>query len=236
MLIDQIVKETMLKEGFNEKQLVVTGHPYYDDLMQLRQEFTLDDLLKVRSDLDIGEKDYLLTFLSQGWSNSIKANPEEDNGYSELTVLSDLEEALEILGIKDLCLLVKIHPREDTEVTKTALKGKLKKVIFNKGYNTRSTILASDLVSGMFTNGLIESVYLDKDTISLQPELSKEDRLITKRFGLTIPVYKKEDILPTLRRVIYDQDFKKELKGRRSKLNLDGKATERAVNFIYGLL
>ena len=236
MLIDEIIKETMLKEGFNEKQLVVTGHPYYDDLMQLRQEFTLDDLLKVRSDLDIGEKDYLLTFLSQGWSNSIKANPEEDNGYSELTVLSDFEEALEILGIKDLCLLVKIHPREDTEVTKTALNGKLKKVIFNKGYNTRSTILASDLVSGMFTNGLIESVYLDKDTISLQPELSKEDRLITNRFGLTIPVYKKEDILPTLRRVIYDQDFKKELKGRRSKLNLDGKATERAVNFIYGLL
>ncbi|MEK6819313.1 MAG: hypothetical protein AABY10_05265, partial [Nanoarchaeota archaeon] len=189
MLVDQIVKETMLKEGFNENQLIVTGHPYYDDLMQLRQSFSLEDLSRVRSDLGIDGKDYLLTFLSQGWSNSIKSNPEEDNGYTELTVLRSLEDALNVLDIQDLCLLVKIHPREDLEVTRTAFTGKLNKVIFNKGYNTRNSILASDLVSGMFTNGLIESVYLDKDTVSLQPGLNKGDRLITNRFGLTVPVY-----------------------------------------------
>ena len=236
MLVDQIVKETMLKEGFNENQLIVTGHPYYDDLMQLRQSFSLEDLSRVRSDLGIDGKDYLLTFLSQGWSNSIKSNPEEDNGYTELTVLRSLEDALNVLDIQDLCLLVKIHPREDLEVTRTAFTGKLNKVIFNKGYNTRNSILASDLVSGMFTNGLIESVYLDKDTISLQPGLNKEDRLITNKLELTVPVYKKEDIIPTLKKVIYDQEFKRELKERRSKLSLDGRATERAVEFIYSLL
>ena len=236
MLIDQIVKGTMLKEGFSENQLIVTGNPYYDSLVHLKESFFQDDLLNVRNDLGIDRKDYLMTFLSQGWSNSIKANPEEDNGYTELTVLRSLEDALNVLDIQDLCLLVKIHPREDLEVTRTAFTGKLNKVIFNKGYNTRHSILASDLVSGMFTNGLIESVYLDKDTVSLQPGLNKEDRLITNKLGLTVPVYKQEEVLPTLRKVIYNQEFKNELKERRAKLNLDGKSTERAVEFIYELL
>ena len=208
-------------------------HPF---LLKLKQSFSLDDVLKVKKDLRIDRDGYLIIFLSQSWFNSIKQNPEENNGYNELTVLPQLENALYDLNIDKMSLLVKIHPREDLDQTRASLKGKLDRVFFDKNYDTKHAILTSDLVTGMFSLSLIEAVYLDKNVISLQPGLTKEDRLVTNRSGLSIPVYKTEDIKPTLWKTIYDEDFKAEMREKRSKLSLDDKATERAVEFIHKLL
>jgi len=232
LAVDEFTFDSMLREGFENNRLILTGHPGYDEMLILKRNFNLEDLLKTRQDLGIKNDSYLVMFLSQPRFNSIKINPEEDNGYNELTVISDLEDALSNLNIDNLSLFIKIHPREDLNLTRTALKGRLKNVFIDKDYDTQRAILASNLITGMFSLSLIESVYLDRDTISLQPGLNKEDRLITNKLGLTVPVYKKEDIIPTLKKVIYDKDFKKQLEERRGKLKLDGKSTERVVNFI----
>src|SRR3989344_2356086 len=236
MVVDEFTLESMLKEGFKPESLKLTGHPGYDELLKLKQSFSLDDVLKVKKDLRIDRDGYLIIFLSQSWFNSIKQNPEENNGYNELTVLHQLENALYDLNIDKMSLLVKIHPREDLDHTRASLKGKLDRVFFDKNYDTKHAILTSDLVTGMFSLSLIEAVYLDKNVISLQPGLTKEDRLVTNRSGLSIPVYKTEDIKPTLWKTIYDEDFKAEMREKRSKLSLDDKATERAVEFIHKLL
>ena len=238
LVLDKIAVEIMMKEGFKEEQLIITGHPAYDDLLKVKQSFNEQDFLKVRTDLGIEQDSYLTTFLSQPLLEDMQAGSLKDFGYTQVSVLSDLESALQSLDIQNLTLLVKIHDREREESTKSAFKGKLRKVLFDRKYDTRLAILASDLITGMVTNALIEAVYLDKDVVSLQPGLFEgyEDRLITNKLGLSIPVYKKDDIMRILKKVMHDERFKEELRQRRSKLSLDGKATERVVNFVYKLL
>ena len=96
--------------------------------------------------------------------------------------------------------------------------------------------MASDLVTEMYSTTLIEALHLGKLAVSIQPNLNKQDILPTNRMGLTIPIYKAEDILPTLEKVIYGEDFKLYMKEKRKSFISDGKASERVVNLIYNTL
>ena len=235
-IMDEFVLEEMLKLNFDKNKLIVTGNPYFDDLAIFRDSFNEESLNKIREELNIDRNGYLIIFFSQAIKKVIdKGSDNMSRGYNELTVLSMLESSLYKLNVDRLNLLIKLHPKEDLESTQTALSGKLSRVIFNnnKNYNPRNMIIVSDLVTGMFSTALIESVYLYKDVLSIQPNIIVEDTLLTNRFGLTIPIYREEDLKSTLEKIIYDQNFKKEQKQKRSKLVLDGKATERVANFVY---
>lgn len=234
LVLDKIAKN-VLSRDFEEEKLIITGNPADDELFKIKQKFTLEEAVKVRRDLNINETDYLISFLSQPLY--------EDNlghfGYTQVTVLRDLEDALAKLNLSNLFLLVKLHPREEPEKSGLVEFGKkLKGFLFDKTYDTKKVILASDLVTGMVTNGLRDAVYLDKDVISLQSGLipGREDRFPLNEIGLTVPVYDKKEIVPTLKKVIYDREFKQNLMEKRKNLILDGKAAERVINFIYKLI
>ena len=241
LILDEIAKEIMLREGFKPEQLVITGNPAHDELVEFKKGFKLEDSFKVRNDFNVKPDDFLISFLSQPLHEDMVAGALEDYGYTQLTVLSSLEEAIssELKLIREPVLVIRTHPRENLELTKSALKGKLKRVHFTNSYDTKNLIMASDLVTGMITNALIDAIYLDKDVVSLQPGLypGKEDRLITNSLGLSVPVYDTKYISTTLKKFI-DQDeiFKTRIKERRSRISLDGKATERTLNFIFKLL
>lgn len=236
-IMDDFVLEAMLELNFDKDKLILTGNPYFDDLIDLKNSFNEHGLKRIRREIGVEEDGYLITFFSQAIKKVLdKDSDNRSRGYNELDVISMLESSLYKLNIDRLNLLIKLHPKEDLESTKNAIKGKLSKVIFEKGYHPRKVIIISDLVTGMFSTSLVESVYLDKDVVSVQPNIMVEDTLAMNRLGLIIPVYKEEDLKPTLERIIYDKNFKEELKQKRSKLVLDGKATEKVVNFAYRLL
>ena len=60
--------------------------------------------------------------------------------------------------------------------------------------------------------------------------------LITNKPGITIPIYKKEDIIPTLKKIIFDKDYQNELEEKRKQYSTEGKATEKVTNLIYKVL
>ncbi len=236
-IMDNFVLEEMIKLNFDKNKLILTGNPYFDDLIGLKNGFSKDDLKQIRRELNVDENGYLITFFSQALKKIIdKGSDIPSRGYNELSVLRLLESSLYELNVDNLNLLVKLHPKEDEESTMTAFSGKLNKVIFNKDYNSRKAMIVSDLVTGMFSTSLIESVYLDKDTISIQPNIIVPDTLAMNKTGLILPVYKEEELKSTLMRVVYNNNFKEDLKQKRSSLGLDGKATERVVNEVYKLL
>ncbi len=236
-IMDNFVLEEMLKLNFDRNKLIITGNPYFDNLISLKNSFNKNDMTNIRRGLGLDNEDYLITFFSQALKKVIDNNTDKiSKGYNELDVLSMLESSLCELDINNLSLLVKLHPKEDLESTRSAFSGKLNKVFFNRGYDPRKIMIVSDLVTGMFSTSLIESVYLDKDVISIQPNLKVPDTLLMNKLGLIVPVYNQEHLKPTLEKMIYDYSFKEELKQKRSQLRLDGKATERVVNEIYGLL
>lgn len=236
-IMDNFILEEMLKLKFDKDKLILTGNPYFDDLIELKNSFNEGDLRKIRNELNIDENGYLITFFSQAIKKVIdKGSDNPSRGYNELTVLSMLESSLHDINIKNLNLLVKLHPKEDLESTQSAFSGKLNRIIFDKEYNSRKAIVVSDLVTGMFSTDLVESVYLDKDALSIQPNITIQDTLVMNKLGLMVPVYTQENLKPNLQKIIYDKEFKEDLKQKRAKLKLDGKATERVVKEIYRLL
>jgi hypothetical protein len=88
----------------------------------------------------------------------------------------------------------------------------------------------------MNSASLLEAVYLGKSVLSVQPNLVGEDSLITNKLGLSVPVYKNDDLEPVLEKIIFDKKFKNDLHQRLSKFNLDSRSTERVVNLIYKIL
>ena len=239
-IMDNIALEEMVKLGFNKEKLVITGQSFFDNLGKLRLKHTLQDSIGTRNELGINQEDYLILFSSQHIGALAKEKPESYQGYTEVTVLRSLYENLRQLKMKNLALLIKVHPdpREYIENTKKAIENPAleHKIIFLKDRKSRQHMLASDLVTGMYSTSLIETTHLNKPAISIQPNLNGTDNLPTNNVNVTIPVYKEEDILPTLEKVIFDKEYKEKLQEIRRRFFTDGKATERIVNLVYEML
>ena len=248
------VLETLAVEDFDRTQLIITGLPSYDHLINLKKLCNPEDIAVIRRELNVSQDAYLVTFLSQALLKVAKiAKAIEDHGYTELTALEATENSLAELDINNLYLFVRSHPHEDLEVTKTALKGKLQRINFSNTYDTRRAMVASDLVIGMFSTLMPEAAYLDKDVFSVKPDYTFDDtttflhnpmgyavptndRLITNSIGLSIPAYKKETVTPHLHTLMTNNYTREQLKQRRSKLVLDGMSTQRAADAIYQIL
>lgn len=238
-VLDEIQKDIMIKEGFPEDKLIITGNPHFDNLAPLRDNFSKKDLEQARKDLGLGLDSYVLLYASQPvefYYGSDSSNP-KFLGYTEKTILADLINALDLIHCtKKLELIVKAHPRENESELRSVISEYGKNYPVDKNYDTRKAILASDLILSPFSTALVEATYLDKIGISVQPGLSKDDFLPTNQLGITVPIYKKEDILPTLKNVMFDAEYQAVLAEKRKQLSSDGKAAERVCNLIYEVL
>ncbi len=235
-VIDDLAKETMMKDGFNERKLVITGNPYFDDLAKLKDSFSQEDKYKVRKYLNFPQIDadsYLLLYASQ----PIEKDYGKRLGFDEKTSLKELLDSVERLSYKDkTSVLVKIHPREDEDNLKDVVKGYSFPIVVNKDYRVRDAVLASDVVVSPFSTVLVEAAYLDKPGVSLQPGLKKHDMLITNHLGFTVPVYRKGDVGSVIDRLLMDKKYARQLAEKRKGFVNDGKATDRVLNLVYEML
>lgn len=237
-ILDEICKEKMIEEGFPEKRLAITGNPSFDELIELKNNFSEKDKEKVKQELGLAIDSYLIMYASQ----PIELHYKEDLGYTEKTVLKNLIES--VIDFKDkekISLLVKLHPRENKEDLGAVIKdyefSKLQ-IKLDQEYNTRKAILASDSIFSPFSTVLVESTYLDKPSISIQPGLRdiNKDFLVTNSLGITTPIYKKREISSVLFNLLFNTEYLKELSEKRKKLGNDGKATERVCNLVYEMV
>ena len=235
---DKYSLKDMIKVGFPLDKLVITGNPYYDDLFNLQNSFTQEEANKFKVRLSISENNYVVTFVSQYNLARMHNDKNYNPGYTEIDSLRISYKELRNILKDDLFLIVKLHldKKEKLKSTKKAIPNNPANVVFLRDDDTLKHIIISDLVLGMTSNPLFGAIYLDKDVVSVQPNLIGQDTLITNRLGLSVPVYTEKNLKPTLEKIIFDKEFKKELKQRRSNLKLDGKSTERVVDFIYKML
>ncbi len=234
-IMNKLVEDTMLKEGFNKEKLVVTGNPYFDELTELKQKFSESDRQKVRAELGVDSKAYLLLYASQ----PIEHDHGKKYGYTEKTALKELLDALEKMQQrKTISLLVKVHPRENKQDLEKIVKGYDLPVVVDQSYPTRLSVLASDVVISPFSTVLVDSSYLDKPSISLQPGLNnlKDDPLITNKLGVTDHVYKKGEIGDVLEKLLFDKNYTQKLAQGRKDFRTDGKATERVAELVYKMI
>src|SRR3989344_2205545 len=94
-IMDNFVLEEMLKLNFDRNKLILTGNPYFDNLISLKNSFNENDMINIRRELDLDNEGYLITFFSQAIKKVIDNNTDNrSRGYNEIDVLSMLESSL----------------------------------------------------------------------------------------------------------------------------------------------
>jgi spore coat polysaccharide biosynthesis protein SpsF len=174
LIMDEHAKRGMLREGFPEEKLIITGNPHFDGFKPFPKQ-------------ENPKKKFIL-FVDQPFTELIKAGWHEDFGYTEIEVFKDLVRALD--KIKFLGeVIVKLHPRtESSEKYKAILtEEKLSFTVrFESSISSHEKWLSrASLVVGMTSILLFEAALRRKHVISYQPRLTKTDPLIANRLGIT---------------------------------------------------
>lgn len=205
LLMDEIAKKEAINAGLPPEKLVVTGQPYFETLIKKAEILSKDN--NVRSKLNINSDDLLITFASQPISEQYKLN---DFGYNEITILDNLIKALNSFYIKNnIYLLIRPHPKEVLEKYdnfKLSAKGNLKIIVDNK-LNQFETMVASDVICGMFSMIMIESVILNKPVISIQIGLNKDNPLILNRLNVLKSVLDYKELVDVLDTIIVKKEL-----------------------------
>jgi len=236
-IMDQIAEQSMLNEGFAKEKLVITGNPHFDDLTIKAKAFSRAKKSAVRQKIGL-RTESLIFFAADSWKNEYA-----EQGFWDLTIIDLIIDVLESLPEKQkkiIGLAVKLHPRtpadDRDEIKKYVEKNSGKKIKLIENIDTQEVVLASDLI--LITNSTvgIETVYMSKPCISLQPGLKGEDLLIVSKHGVVPVGYTDKDCKEEVKKAILNKKHRKEMIKRASSFKTDGKATQRVTELVYQML
>lgn len=173
--VDEIMSDMLTKIGVSSSKVVVTGNPFFENFKKIPASSSAK----------------AITFICQPFSEI----GDESWGFDEIQVLGDLTEILEKNYI-DTQVLVKLHPRskKKDKFLKIVKKSKLK-IKIAESSSLRSLVEKSLLIVGMNSMALFEAAICGAKVLSYQPNLKREDVLVTNKIGLSLGVYKKSDLL-----------------------------------------
>ena len=241
-VMDESARSGMAAEGFEAARVVVTGQPAFDALAGLRRAFGENERKSLRATLGVVEGERLVVFASQPLAE-FYAQPElraRHPGYDQGTALRLLIAALEELAPeirRNIVLLVRPHPREEPgSLAWAARSTETLRVRVDGSGDSRTCLLAADLVCGMTSVILVEACHLGCPTLSLQPGLAGPDPLPTNSAGLSRLVRTAAELRETLRDFLCAGPARAEQKTRQAGLSTDGEASRRVADMIYWLL
>lgn len=209
-VMDDYAKREMHKTGIKLDRIVISGQPYFDLLDKRRSEVTKLKSRLLRKKFGIKESDLAVIFCSEPIEKVYGEETKAVNnlGYTEKTILKELFRSLGKISkskkIK-LNLIIKIHPKEDLNDFKKIAKDNNSsglKIKIIKNCDSWELILASDLICGMMSMFLIESVLLKKKTLSIQIGLKEKSSFILNKRNILKSVVKKEELMARLEELI----------------------------------
>ncbi|MFH1621485.1 MAG: hypothetical protein ABIB04_05395 [Patescibacteria group bacterium] len=215
-VVDDFLKRRMKKEGFNPSCLFVTGNPHFDTFRSPMKKYH-------------GKK--AIYFFCQPFSEL----PHLKTGLNEVDVFRDLVHALEALHVI-LPVVIRFHPRTkdhhkfDDIITWSSLH-----ISIDRSKVMETALARSELVLGMFGAALFEAALMGKKVLSYLPTLTIHDPLMSNRIGLSVPVYRKKDLIPKMKKLIENTYDKKSLSAVHKKY-IHGHATDNVFRCIQSVL
>jgi UDP-N-acetylglucosamine 2-epimerase len=191
-VMDDRAVEDMVKEGFNREHLIITGQPAYDELFQPCDITATRQ--RVRAALGIGDKDMLLIFASQPFTEMTAESGIPPVAYDEMECLGLLLQSLP--SAPDHKIWVRPHPRETAAKFHDLANPQL---IVSSEFDRISAIHAADGVTGMSSNFLLEAALLGKPVLSLQPRQQGPGPLPLVSLGLGAVITNTADISAAVR-------------------------------------
>ena len=181
--MDEFAQQEMIEDGLPADLISICGQPYFETIFNSVND-SKAEIFFCRQH-QIANNDHLIVFASEPITSTYGECASSYWGYTELSVLSNLLDALETLQPLiegDIVLLVRPHPKENTFAINKLLKRR-KKIRSLVDTNTPAQVVMyrADLVCGMSSMFLIESTLLGRPTLSIQIGLCREDPFILGR-------------------------------------------------------
>ena len=186
VVMDQMAKTEMVKEGVSGEMIYVLGNPHFDVLNADFSSLSVDSL---RNELLAGAKK-LVVFASEPYT--------ED--YGQGYELEALRTVLRILP-KDVRLVVKPHPRE--QVDKFKGTGAF---VLPRSVSALQAVKASDVVVSMTSMVLIEAMICGRKAVSYQPGAHSADAFVLTKSG-ALPFIRDADGLRNYLFSVLDEKF-----------------------------
>ena len=187
----------------------------------------------------IGSGSFLVIFVSEAFQRDFS----DSLGYNEKSTLEFLIRTLSAIveetGIK-LRLVVKLHPQNTPsdftglDFSQTRLRFPISMI--RQEIRPRPLALASDLVVGMTSVLLVESILLGLPTISVTLNSKEEVDLVAIRVGALPWLRTEHEAAESIGRLIKDAGFRKRWLGQQKTLNVLPDATGRVVREVKKLL
>jgi len=232
LVMDDLAKRGAELAGLPKEKLIVCGQPYFEKMIRFKANSK--DKARLRAKYRIEKKDYVITYASEPIQRTYGEKSQVANywGYNEVEIFKKLLLAIESQRSqkkRDIKLIIKLHPKENEKyfrkiIQKTKINKGLK-IIIDKATDPWLLISISNLVCGMSSMFLIESLLMNKPTLSIQIGLKKE----------TPFVLDKMKILPS---ILNEKDLQKEIqkaflgKMKQKKFKIIKNPVERAAQLV----
>lgn len=216
LAIDRVMKQEMIKNGFESAKIFITGSPAFDNLGQRKKNPPAGKFI---------------AFFCQPFSELARKGETVDQGFDEIGVLKDLVEVLGSLGVK-LPVKIKLHPKAKISGKFSGIINQAKKldVSLENKLSVADLIENSAIVTGMNSVILFKAALAGKKVLSYQPDRKGVDPLASNRLGLSQAVYTKEKLELALKKLILakPQQKKRALVEKYTR----NRSTEKVMRFI----
>lgn len=148
--------EVITAQGVPVDHLTVTGHPGFDQYVNL----TIDEVIDTRRSLGLATKESFIFFASQPYlPNAFKSQAARDDMIKSVLNASEC-----LTGIR---LVIKPHPNDNVAELKRLCEGFANVMLVDGVYSTPSLIRACDVFVTMFSQATFEALYANKPVINI---------------------------------------------------------------------
>jgi hypothetical protein len=175
-VIDDEAANIAIESGITAP-LVVTGNFFHVFLERWKPKVKKDDFF---IELGIPNGNKLFVFAPDPISN---VSTMEDFGFDEVVVWKHLSAHLSKRANKRFSVVINMHPNQNKQYLLSQISKQDMHVIVGSGIHTNTLLYHSDVIFGMFSNILIESLVMKKRVIRYMVGLKKEDPFAERGVG-----------------------------------------------------
>lgn len=215
LVMDETAKRDSIKEGLEEKRLVITGQPHFESLLKSASAVTFEDMKLVRSGFGASQHDFLITFASEPIVDTYHETGSSKHywGYTERTIFENLLESLRNIADSSgrrVFVVLRPHPKENKDNWNDYLSGFSHdriRVIKDSDTDSIKLILSSDLVCGMSSMFLLESAILGRSVMSIQIGLKRENPFVLDRIGVLKSMLDRDELRDKIKSAILENSL-----------------------------
>ena len=202
--MDECSRTEMIAEGLPDERIVVCGQPYFETLAKYEPDSSLLSDFNQRN--NINADDLVVVYASEPITRTYGEKASDFWGYTEKSTFAALVRALNLMQMgapRRMVLVIRPHPKEEPKGLVDIVEP-YTDITWSIDTATPSMELMrrADIVCGMSSMFLIESVVIGRPTMSIQIGLKRENPFILDRRGILKSVLSEDELCNQLRRII----------------------------------